>query len=55
MRCANMSNSGIIVFKAHNGEIFGDAETGFLYLISYVVIFITGPSKYSADKMLLRK
>jgi putative oxidoreductase len=45
----------VIVFKAHGGEIFGDAETGFLYLISYVVIFLTGPGKYSADKLLLKK
>lgn len=45
----------VIVFKAHGGEIFGDAETGFLYLISYVAIFITGPGKYSADKILLKK
>jgi putative oxidoreductase len=45
----------VIVFKAHGGEIFGDAETGFLYLISYVAIFITGPGKYSADKLLLKK
>jgi putative oxidoreductase len=45
----------VIVFKAHGCEIFGDAETGFLYLISYVVIFIKGPGKYSADKLLLKK
>lgn len=45
----------VIVFKAHNGEIFGDAETGFLYLVSYVVIFIAGPGKYSADRLLLKK
>jgi putative oxidoreductase len=45
----------VIVFKAHGGDIFGDAETGFLYLISYVAIFITGSGKYSADKLLLKK
>lgn len=46
---------GVAVFKAHNGEIFGDGETGFLYLTIYIVLFISGPGKYSLDKLVLKK
>lgn len=45
----------VAVFKAHHGEIFGDGETGFLYLSIYVVLFISGPGKYSLDKLILKK
>ena len=45
----------VAVFKAHNGEIFGDGETGFLYLTIYIVLFISGPGKYSLDKLVLKK
>lgn len=45
----------VAVFKAHNGEIFGDGETGFLYLASYCILLLTGPGKYSLDKQVLKK
>lgn len=45
----------VAVFKAHNGEIFGDGETAFLYLTVYVVLLISGPGKYSMDKMVLKR
>ncbi|HLP20854.1 MAG TPA: DoxX family protein [Chitinophagales bacterium] len=45
----------VAVFTAHNGEIFGDGEHAFLYLIGYVVILIAGGGKYSADGLLLKK
>lgn len=45
----------VAVFKSHQGEIFGDGETAFLYLIVYVMLLISGPGKYSLDKMVLNK
>lgn len=45
----------VAVFKAHNGEIFGDGETGFLFLTIYVMLLISGPGKYSVDKLVLKK
>lgn len=45
----------VAVFKSHQGEIFGDGETAFLYLIVYVMLLISGPGKYSLDKMVLKR
>lgn len=45
----------VAVFKAHHGEIFGDGETGFLYLTIYVMLFISGAGKYSLDNLVLKK
>ena len=45
----------VAVFKAHNGEIFGDGETGFLFLTMYAMLLINGPGKYSLDKLVLKK
>lgn len=45
----------VAVFKAHNGEVFGDGEHAFLYLATYVVILIAGAGKYSADGLILKK
>lgn len=45
----------VIVFMANGGDVFGKAETGFLYLTAYLVLLITGPGKYSVDAMISRK
>lgn len=45
----------VAVFIRHNGEIFGDGETGFLFLVMYCVIFLLGAGRYSADRLLLKK
>lgn len=45
----------VIVFAAHDGDIFGDASSGFFYLIGYLVIFLVGPGRYSLDAVLSRK
>lgn len=45
----------VAVFKAHNGEVFGDGEHAFLYLAAYAVILIAGAGKYSADGLILKK
>lgn len=39
----------VVVFKAHEGDIFGDGETGFIYLACYVLLLFTGPGRYSID------
>lgn len=45
----------VVVFKAHNGELFGDGETGFLYLTMYTLLLLTGPGEYSLDRVVLKK
>jgi putative oxidoreductase len=39
----------VAVFKANNGEIFGDGEHAMLYLVAYVVLLLCGPGKISVD------
>ena len=39
----------VIVFVAHQGDIFDTASSGFFYLLAYVVILLLGPGKYSID------
>ncbi len=41
----------VALFKAHNGEVFGDGETATLYLAAYLVLFFVGPGKISVDSM----
>ncbi len=45
----------VAAFMAHGGDIFGEAEMAFHYLIAYVVILILGPGDYSLDKVLNKK
>ncbi|MFN8321859.1 MAG: DoxX family protein [Chitinophagales bacterium] len=45
----------VAVFKAHNGELFGDGEHAFLYLAGYSALLIAGAGKFSADSWLLKK
>lgn len=42
---------GVALFKAHNGEIFGDGEMSALFLGCYLVILLLGPGKISVDGM----
>ncbi len=42
----------IMVFKAHNAEVFGDGETAALYLTAYLVLFFVGPGKVSVDSLI---
>ena len=44
----------VAVFQAHHGEIFGDGQTAFLYLSTYVALLFTGPGKFSADGILFK-
>lgn len=47
--------ASVIVFMANDGAIVGKGELGFMYLAAYVVLFITGPGKFSVDAMISRK
>jgi putative oxidoreductase len=42
----------VIVFVVHSGDPFGDKESGLIYLLMYLTLFLTGPGKYSLDRML---
>lgn len=44
-------NMSVVVFFAHAGDPFGHKETGLLYLLIFVVLFITGAGKYSLDRV----
>jgi putative oxidoreductase len=45
----------VAVFVAHAGDPFGDKELGLFFLISFIVLFLTGPGKYSVDQKMFRK
>jgi putative oxidoreductase len=42
----------VAVFIVHGSDPFSDKEHGLLFLIPYVVLFITGPGKYSLDYLI---
>lgn len=44
----------VAVFGAHANDIFGDGETALLFLTAYTAILISGPGKYSVDKLIFK-
>lgn len=42
----------VMVFKAHQADVFGDGETAALYLSGYLVLFFVGPGRISIDSMI---
>ena len=48
-------NMLVAVFVVHGDDPIGKKELGLLYLISYVVLFLTGPGSYSADARMRRR
>lgn len=44
----------VAVFYVHMDDPFSKQEFGLLYLIPYVVLFLTGPGKYSIDAKLFK-
>jgi putative oxidoreductase len=42
----------VALFKAHNGQVFGDGQTATLYLTGYLVLLFVGPGKLSVDSMI---
>jgi putative oxidoreductase len=45
----------VAIFHAHNGEIFGDGEHAFLYLVIYMALLVAGPGRYSADHYIFNR
>lgn len=41
----------VAVFVVHAGDVFAKKEMGLLYLAAYVLLLITGPGRYSADRL----
>lgn len=44
----------VIAFAVHGSDPLGDKEHALLYLIGFIVIFLTGPGKYSLDARLYK-
>ncbi len=42
----------VVVFVAHADDPFGNKEKGVFFLISFIVLFLSGAGKYSLDKMI---
>jgi len=42
----------VIVFVIHAGDPFGDREHPLMYLLLYLTLMITGPGKYSLDRLI---
>jgi putative oxidoreductase len=45
----------VAVFGAHNGEIAGEAEHAFLFLLVFAAFFFIGSGKWSLDYMINRR
>jgi len=45
-------NMMVIVFIVHGPKPLGDKELSLFYLISFVLLFLSGPGRYSADNLL---
>lgn len=45
----------IVVFDAHWGDPFTKMEKGILFLISYILIFMFGPGKFSLDNLISKR
>jgi len=45
----------VAAFIVHGADPFAKKEKAILYLIGFVIVFLTGSGKYSLDKMLKKK
>jgi putative oxidoreductase len=45
-------NMAVALFKAHNGDVFGDGERAALYLTIFITLLLCGPGKASVDGMM---
>lgn len=43
---------GVALFKAHNGDFFGDGQVAALFLICFIVQLLLGAGKVSVDSMI---
>ncbi|MBK8951804.1 MAG: DoxX family protein [Chitinophagaceae bacterium] len=42
----------VALFKAHNGQIFGEGEHAALFLGGYIALLFAGPGKISIDRLI---
>lgn len=42
----------VAAFLAHSGDAFAEKEASLLYMLIYIILFITGSGKFSVDKAL---
>ncbi len=42
----------VAVFYSHHGRIFGEAEHAALFLGGYITLLLTGPGKFSMDRLI---
>jgi len=42
----------VMIFKAHNADVFGEGEHAALYLTGYLVLLFVGPGRVSVDSMI---
>lgn len=45
----------VAAFSTHKGQIFGEGEHAFLFLLAFVTFFFTGAGKWSLDYLLSGK
>ncbi len=45
----------VVVMMVHGNDPMSDKEHGLLFLVPYIVLFITGPGKYSLDYVFFGK
>jgi len=45
-------STGVVVFKVNHGNIYGKGEAAAFFLASFLVIFLCGPGKASADGLI---
>lgn len=45
-----MINMTVVVFIAHGDDPFGRKELGLFFLLAFIVLFLTGPGRYSLDQ-----
>lgn len=43
---------GVALFSAHKGEFFGEGENAGLFLICFTTILLTGPGRFSLDRLI---
>jgi putative oxidoreductase len=45
----------VAALVVHSGQPYGEKEHALLFLLPYVVLWLTGPGKYSLDNIWLKK
>ena len=50
-----MITMSVAIIQAHHGDIFGNGQTAFLYLIGFATVYIIGAGKYSVDSFFTPK